>query len=215
MTGTQPRRPCLVVHRGAAAQLKIPSHPRVDIFKAAIQGVSSASYKEILVSLNKVGNRIKLHNIDVIDFGKTVNELKGIFAKREGAKRIFKYIEEFGYTFANRKLQFESRVTNVDVTDRFAPVYYEFKSVNKVPPYDSNTQFIKDLSRGNVGDLSQIQWIFDGAKSPPDFKSSLFDAVDSLETPSTIVFKFTGTTNKKDLIDLISEQFEEVFILVD
>ena len=66
-----------------------------------------------------------------------------------------------------------------------------------------------------MNDLTQIQWIFDGAKSPPDFKSNLLNTVDGLEIPSTVVFKFTGTTNKKDLIDLISEQFEEVFILVD
>ncbi|MDO6557892.1 hypothetical protein [Paraglaciecola chathamensis] len=104
---------------------------------------------------------------------------------------------------------------HIELTDRFAPKYYEFKLVDKVPLYDFNTQFIKYLSRDNVSDLSQIQWIFDGAKSPPDFRSNLLNAVDSLEMPSTVIFNFTGTTNKKDLIDLISEQFEEVFILVD
>ena len=84
-----------------------------------------------------------------------------------------------------------------------------------MPPAKFNEQFVKDLSRIDVNDLTQIQWIFDGAKSPPDFKSNLLNVVDSLEIPSTVIFKFTGTTNKKDLIDLISEQFEEVFILVD
>tara|TARA_R110002060_G_scaffold76055_1_gene86149 strand:+ start:339 stop:833 length:495 start_codon:yes stop_codon:yes gene_type:complete len=156
---------------------------------------------------------------------KTVNDLKGVFAKREGAKWIVKYIEEFGYTFANRKLQFESRVTNVDgtdirimdildVTDRFAPIYYELKSVNKVPPYDFNTQFIKDLSRDNVGDLSQIQWIFDGAKSPPDFKSNLLNVVDDLSFSANVLIKF-GFTRNAQLRELISDNFEDVFVLVE
>lgn len=64
-------------------------------------------------------------------------------------------------------------------------------------------------------DLSQIQWIFDGAKSPPNFRDDLLNAVDRLDVPAEVILKFTGTTNKDDLVDLISEQFEEVFILVD
>lgn len=156
---------------------------------------------------------------------KTVNDLKGVFAKREGAKWIVKYIEEFGYTFANRKLQFESRVTNVDetdirimdildVTEELVPIYYEFKSVAQVPPAKFNEQFVKDLSRIDVNDLTQIQWIFDGAKSPPDFKSNLLNVVNDLSFSANVLSKF-GFTRNAQLRELISDNFEDVFVLVE
>lgn len=102
---------------------------------------------------------------------------------------------------------------HIELTDRFAPKYYEFKSVKKVPPYDFNTQFIKDLSRDNVGDLSQIQWIFDGAKSQPDFRSNLLNAVNDLSFSANILSKF-GFTRNAQLRELISDNFEDVFVLV-
>ena len=69
-------------------------------------------------------------------------------------------------------------------------------------------------------DLEQIKWIFDGAKSPSNFKSELTNAVENLpktgDLPLTdeIAAKF-GYPDKFELESAIIENFDEIFILVD
>jgi hypothetical protein len=102
----------------------------------------------------------------------------------------------------------------LDVTEELVPIYYEFKSVAQVPPAKFNEQFVKDLSRIDVNDLTQIQWIFDGAKSPPDFRSNLLNAVDNLAIPDSVLLKF-DLNERSEFYDLIEENFENIFVLVE
>jgi ABC-type proline/glycine betaine transport system ATPase subunit len=61
-------------------------------------------------------------------------------------------------------------------------IYYEFKSVKEIK--DSYiTQFIKDLKRSDVNDLSQIQWIFDHDKmSTSQVKEKFLAALEKNKT---------------------------------
>lgn len=48
--------------------------------------------------------------------------------------------------------------------------------MDKVPPTQFTEQFIKDLARKDVENLSQIKWIFNGSKNPANFKQSMLDS---------------------------------------
>lgn len=62
--------------------------------------------------------------------------------------------------------------------------------------------------------MSQIKWIFDGAKLPPNFRSDLLNAVDSVSFSQSVLNKF-GVTRNSQLRELISDNFEDVFVLVE
>lgn len=69
-----------------------------------------------------------------------------------------------------------------DVVDKSAPnknawIYYEFKSVAKVPPAHFAEQFLKDLQ--NADNLDQIKWIFDGRKLDALTKDKFINALES------------------------------------
>lgn len=91
--------------------------------------------------------------------------------------------------------------------------------MDKVPPTQFKEQFIKDLAREDVENLSQIKWIFDGKKTPENFKKNMLDAIDKLplkdgtSLTDDLVKKF-GVKNSDELINLIESKFENIFKLV-
>ncbi len=67
-----------------------------------------------------------------------------------------------------------------DISDANKILFYEFKSVIKVPPAHFADQFLKDLSNKDVTSLEQIKWIFDGKKNPENFKLNMEKAINNL-----------------------------------
>jgi hypothetical protein len=108
--------------------------------------------------------------------------------------------------------------------------YFEFKSVSEVPPKNFNDQFVKDLLNGDVKDLSQIKWIFDGKKildgkkipAGSDFKKEMTNAIkavfknsdneDALKKAAKKILKNTKAT-KESLENAIIANFDEIFKL--
>tara|TARA_R110000868_G_scaffold409713_2_gene695748 strand:- start:118 stop:597 length:480 start_codon:yes stop_codon:yes gene_type:complete len=93
--------------------------------------------------------------------------------RQRGANWTINYIATHSTDFANKTLNFEeeveiddegSRVADLELIQVGKPtIYYEFKSVKEIK--DSYiSQFVKDLKRPDVNNLSQIQWIFDHDK---------------------------------------------------
>lgn len=103
----------------------------------------------------------------------------------------------------------------VDVTDEtfsFNKIFYEFKSVKTVPPKDFAEQFMKDLS--NANNLSQIKWIFNGSKNPPNFKQNMLEAIDKLPLTDNLGKKLLGENSNKEFLKLrIKKDFDEIFNL--
>jgi hypothetical protein len=136
---------------------------------------------------------------------------------------IFAYIHilQNREALAGKTLKFESRLEDsvrymnvVDMTDPTKRIYYEVKSVKTVPPTNFNAQFVKGLSESNVTDLGQIQWIFDGAKSPENFYGNLTQAIENMPLTECLALKFeVGSIT--ELIALLISRFDNIFILVD
>lgn len=188
---------------------------------AAIKGVSSASFADMMTSLDTLGKMIGSKNITVVDLGKTINDLKSVYPKRDGAKWIVKYVGDNGDHFAGKTLHFETKLEDSvrymdtkDNTNELSPTLYEFKSVQTVPTDNFNAQFIKDLSESNVTDLDQIKWIFDRVKSPSNFTGDLTRAVENLPLTTFMANKF-GMANVSELKTEIIARFDDIFILVD
>ena len=113
-----------------------------------------------------------------------------------------------------------------DISDANKILFYEFKSVAKVPPAHFAEQFLKDLSNKDVTSLDQIKWIFDGRKNPigtkqsQSFKEAMEEAIDNLPlidgTPVTdsLVKKF-GVKDSDELKNLIENNFDKIFNLIN
>ncbi|WP_454989461.1 hypothetical protein [Capnocytophaga sputigena] len=103
----------------------------------------------------------------------------------------------------------------IDVTNEtfsFNKIFYEFKSVKTVPPKDFAEQFMKDLS--NADNLSQIKWIFNGSKNPPNFKQNMLEAIDKLPLTDDLGKKLLGENSNKEFLKLrIKKDFDEIFNL--
>lgn len=112
-----------------------------------------------------------------------------------------------------------------DVVDKSAPnknawIYYEFKSVAKVPPAHFAEQFLKDLQ--NANSLDQIKWIFDGKKNPigtkqgQSFKKAMEDAIEGLKLDDTIAQKLlkNSKATADDLKDVLKSRSKEIFLIV-
>jgi hypothetical protein len=188
---------------------------------AALKGVSSTSFADMMTSLDTLGKTIGSKNITVVDLGKTINDLKSVYPKRDGAKWIVKYVGDNGDHFAGKTLHFETKLEDSvrymdikDNTNELSPTLYEFKSVQIVQTDNFNAQFKKDLSKSNVTDLDQIEWLFDGAKSPSNFTSDLTNAVENLPLTTSMDNKF-GMANVSELKTEIIDRFDDIFILVD
>ena len=102
--------------------------------------------------------------------------------------------------------------------------------MSEVPPKNFNDQFVKDLLNGDVEDLSQIKWIFDGKKildgkkipAGSDFKKEMTNAIkavfknsdneDALKKAAKKILKNTKAT-KESLENAIIANFDEIFKL--
>ena len=76
---------------------------------------------------------------------------------------------------------------------------------------------MKDLVREDVENLSQIKWIFNGAKKPSDFKKNMLDAIDKLPLTDNLAKKFlkdVRNPNKQKLKEEIISNFEQIFNLI-
>lgn len=115
-----------------------------------------------------------------------------------------------------------------DVVDKSAPnknawIYYEFKSVAKVPPAHFAEQFLKDLQ--NADNLDQIKWIFDGKKLdnlPQDkFLKALESSKNKLFSNSKVRkmledeldFKFENADELMDALKNDTEWFNKIFTI--
>lgn len=101
--------------------------------------------------------------------------------------------------------------------DKSAPnknawIYYEFKSVAKVPPAHFAEQFLKDLQ--NADNLDQIKWIFDGKKNPANFKQKMLDTIDKMTFNDDLLKKF-NVDDIDELKDLIETNFDKIFKLTN
>jgi len=80
-------------------------------------------------------------------------------------------------------------------------------------PGDFSNQFFKDLS--NAKDLSQIKWIFDGGKYPPEFKKRMIDAINKLDNLNDdLARKFIGIEDVPSFKQYLIDNFDEVFKLI-
>lgn len=100
-----------------------------------------------------------------------------------------------------------------DLTNSEAPILYEFKSVQSVPPGQFNSQFLKDLSNPDVSSLNQIQWIFDGRKAPSDFTTNIETAIDNLPLTEELALKFTGQYNLSAFRTYLKSEIPNIFKL--
>ena len=88
----------------------------------------------------------------------------------------------------------------------------EFKSVKDVPPANFLEQFGKDLKNTEVSDLSQIKWVFDGKKTPVNFKEKMLEEINKLKIDKEVWIKYKAQS-ANDLKNMISNEFDKIFLL--
>ena len=118
-------------------------------------------------------------------------------------KLYFEVVEDAG----DKTRRVDLEVLDLDLGEK---VFYEFKSVQKVPPSDFINQFEKDLMLAS--DLSQIKWVFDGKKVPADFKEKMIDEIKRLKLTDDMV-NGLGKGSKEELLEDIIESFDNIFII--
>ena len=192
-----------------------------DELLAKIQGVEGVSYEQVLNNLDLFANNMAKNNVTLNDFNKVLNQLTQEVSKRDGANWIVEYLAKNSDQFKGKTIKFEEFNSTtlggrfVDVTDETivrSKVFYEFKSVKTVPPKDFAEQFMKDLS--NANNLSQIKWIFNGSKNPPNFKQNMLEAIDKLPLTDNLGKKLLGENSNKEFLKLrIKKDFDEIFNL--
>ena len=171
------------------------------------------------------------NNVELKDFNKVLRQLTEGGGKSDGANWVITYITKHIGEFKGRKLVFEEFNSTtlggrfIDVTDETivkSKVFYEFKSVKKVPPKDFTEQFMKDLS--NADNLSQIKWIFNGSKNPVDFRKNMLEAIDNIFNSKNsniqrqlrqISEKITGFDDVNILKSDIINNFNNIFNKID
>jgi len=197
---------------------------------AQISGTVGLGYKEILDNLDNLGKKAAEKGIELEDFSKVVSDMIEGGGKVDGANWITKYIGDKADDFAGKKLKFEEynrsefggRYVDVtDITDDGFKIFYEFKSVSKVPPGHFQAQFMKDLSA--AFDLDQIKWIFNPSKNPvgdagKTFREAMLSEIDKLPLTDDLARKLlpdisSPTVNK--LRQEIIDQFDEIFELAN
>ncbi len=145
----------------------------------------------------------------------------------DGSKWVFNYISSTkGLTqFGGKKIRFElptntelglRRIDVADVTNPTNIILYEFKSVQT--PFNSTyaAQFVKDLSEANS--LSQIKWLYDGAKVNSFNKTQILNLIENSTIPQSTITKYLpGVQNatKADLVDLIDADFDNIFKIIN
>jgi hypothetical protein len=83
----------------------------------------------------------------------------------------------------------------------------------RVPPGRFATQFMRDLHYAD--ELSQIRWIFDGAKNPPNFRANMMRAIDNLPLTDDMAIKFLNRQDATiyELRNLLRSNFDNIFQL--
>lgn len=120
--------------------------------------------------------------------------------------------------YSIQKIQYETdscdgKIRYVDVLDAEATlnIFYEFKSVNRVPPGKFKEQFLKNLTNSNS--LDQIKWIFDASKNPAgiskNFRDAMEDAIKGLTIPNNILLQYNLTSI--ELKNSIISMFDKIF----
>ena len=208
-----------IIHSNSAEKLEI------DIkFFARVSGTMQFPYKEMLQTLNSFAKTVEKYDlqIDLNSFKRVLADIEKSGSFEIGAEWPLRYIGQHGKEFAGkgRKLYFEvvedagDKTRRVDLEvldlDLGEKVFYEFKSVQKVPPSDFINQFEKDLMLAS--DLSQIKWVFDGKKTPVNFKEKMLEEINKLKIDKEVWIKYKAQS-ANDLKYMISNEFDKIFLL--
>ncbi|MDR0660194.1 MAG: hypothetical protein LBG19_05215 [Prevotellaceae bacterium] len=130
---------------------------------AKIQGYAGSSFLQILTNVEGFANAVRNNNILLEGFEYIIKDLKGSSSFVDGASWTIKYITDHANNFENSILKFEDilrvgenvrRVDMVDQTLAGRKIFYEFKSVQIVPPGHFSEQFMKDLLNDEVQSIS-------------------------------------------------------------
>ncbi|MCB0687130.1 MAG: hypothetical protein KDC53_11410 [Saprospiraceae bacterium] len=142
----------------------------------------------------------------------------------EGAIFVADAVKRYGNDFPSGTLFEFTEVTtggvrrvDVRVNNGFngnKDVFFEFKSVQDVPPTGFATQFVKDLDLPEVDNLGQLRWWFDGNKISSLPKQKFLDQLNAASIDQPIIDKLLpNITNptKIDLLQKISQDFDQIF----
>lgn len=126
----------------------------------------------------------------------------------EGAMFVSDAVKRFPNDFpSNSVFEFTTKTTadNIRRVDVKVPngfngnkdIFFEFKSVQEVPPSGFSTQFVKDMSLPEVTDLNQLKWWFDGNKVTSLPKQDFIDALEIVTISQDIIDKLVKTQFKR------------------
>ena len=160
-------------------------------------------YKEMLQTLNSFAKTVEKYDlqIDLNSFKRVLADIEKSGSFGIGAEWTLRYISQHGNEFAGKMLYFEviekvgDKVRRVDLNvydeNLERNIFYEFKSVQGVPPDDFFDQFGKDLLNEEVKDLSQLKWIFDGKKvAQEQLTETMRKTIDNWSIPDDILTKW-------------------------
>lgn len=124
-------------------------------------------------------------------------------------------------------------ISNIDLLCTYDAVvtgtpnkYFEFKSVQNLPPSNFADQFTKDLNNPNITNLNQLKWMFDKAKYlkkagiteanieakfVEDMKRAI-DGLDKTKITNATLTKFNVADVDK-LFDEIENSFGDIFYM--
>ena len=133
----------------------------------------------------------------IVKSGEVLSTTK-IASRKVRSKAIKAQPLEAWETYAGKKLNFEvidevgDKIRRVDLKvydeNLERNIFYEFKSVQGVPPDDFFDQFGKDLANSEVDDLSQIKWIFDGKKvTQEQLTNAVKKAIEEWNVPEKVL----------------------------
>jgi hypothetical protein len=99
--------------------------------------------------------------------------------------------------------------------------YFEFKSVQNLPPSNFADQFIKDLNNPDITNLNQLKWMFDKAKylkkagnTEATFVSDMKRAIDNLsDTSLEILLPKFGANSAIQLKNILKNNISQIFNL--
>jgi hypothetical protein len=188
-------------------------------------GKGGASLESLLRGMDElIASNTKFDNFGKLTGTAGMNHSVQSFA--EGARWTQRYIVSNVDEFKGKTLKFEQKVVGqnryidviLDNGEVGQDIFYEFKSVKSqyLPPERFKAQFLGDLKNRNVTELSQLKWYFDGSKVSGDLpKEKFMDILEKADIDDDVVEKFVDEIErptKSDLLDLIDENFDEIFI---
>lgn len=149
-------------------------------------------------------------------YAKVISDIKAGNNFTEGAMWVAEGVRKYSNDFPANSTVFEEVIENgarrVDV--KVGNILYEFKSNATAPLFGFDvTQFVKDMSAGEVSNLNQIKWWFDGKKVTSLPKQQFIDLLQNANIEQSIIDKFVlnGPKTKQSLINLIDANFNSIF----